>query len=67
MGFYGLVAKWWCWVPQEKRNEMLGANGVDDQILKALGRLFYGLEDDEDYDHIISIFMSKRLCNLSQH
>ena len=46
---------------------MLGANGVDDQILKALSWLFYGPEDDEDYDHIISIFMSKRLCNLSQN
>ena len=35
---------------------MLVAIDVDQQIVLAIGRQFYGLDDDEDYDHLASVF-----------
>ena len=35
---------------------MLVAIDVYQQILSAIGRQFYGLDDDEDYDHLASLF-----------
>ena len=35
---------------------MLVAIDVDQQILSAIGRQFYGLDDDKDYDHLASLF-----------
>ena len=35
---------------------MLVAIDVDQQILSAIGRQFYGLDDDEYYDHLASLF-----------
>ena len=45
---------------------MLSAEDVDQQILKALGKEFYGFDECEDYEHLASLFMSARLYNLAQ-
>ena len=29
---------------------------VEKQILSAIGRKFYGIDDDEGYDHLASLF-----------
>ena len=65
-GLSGLANEWWRWLPQEARNEMLSAEDVDQQVLKALGKEFYGSNESEDYEHLASLFMSARLCNLAQ-
>ena len=65
-GLLGLANDWWRWLPQEARNEMLSAEDVDQQILKALGKEFYGLDEREDCQHLASLFMSARLCNLAE-
>ena len=64
-GLSGLANEWWRWLPQETRNEMLYVEDVDQQILKALGKEFYGPNEREDYEHLASLFMSARLCNLA--
>ena len=65
-GLSGLANEWWRWLPQEATNEMLSVEDVDQQILKALGKEFYGAEEREDSEHLASLFMSARLCDLSQ-
>ena len=45
---------------------MLSAEDVNQQILRALGKEFYGSDERKDSDHLASLFMSARLCNLSQ-
>ena len=45
---------------------MLSTEDADQQILKALGKEFYGSEEREDSKHIASLFMSARLCDLAQ-
>ena len=45
---------------------MLLANDADQQILKALGKQFHGDDQIDDTEHLSSLFMSARLCNLSQ-
>ena len=56
-GLSGLANEWWRWLPQEARNEMLFAEDADQQILKALGKEFYGSEEREDSEHHASLFM----------
>ena len=65
-GLSGLASDWWHFLPAEARNEMLLANDVDQQILKALGKQFHGDDQIDDTEHLSSLFMSARLCNLSQ-
>ena len=65
-GLSGLANDWWRWLPQKARNEMLSVEDVDQQILKALGKEFYGSEEREDSEHLASLFMPARLCNLAQ-
>ena len=65
-GLSGLANDWWRWLQQEARNEMLSAEDADQQILKALGKEFYGSEEREDSEHLASLFMSARLCDLAQ-
>ena len=65
-GLPGLAYEWWRWLPQEARNEMLSVDDVDQQILRGLSKEFYGPNDKEDYDHLASLFMSARLCDLSK-
>ena len=57
-GLLGLANDWWRWLLQEARNEMLSTEDVDQQILKALGKDFYGPNEREDYEHLASLFMS---------
>ena len=45
---------------------MISAEDADQQILKALGKEFYGPDEREDYEHLASLFMPARLCNLAQ-
>ena len=66
VGLSGLANEWWRWLPQEARNEMLSAEDADQQLLKALGKEIYGLDEREDYEHLASLFMSTQLCNLAQ-
>ena len=42
-----LANGWWRWIPQEARNEMLSTEDADQQILKALGKEFYGAKERE--------------------
>ena len=65
-GLSGLTNEWWRWLPQEAKNEMLSAEDADQQILRALGKEFHGADDHDDFEHLASLFMSTRLCNLSQ-
>ena len=64
--FSGLASKWWRWIPQESREEMLNAEDADQQILTALGKEFYGLDENEDYEQLASLFMSARICDLNK-
>ena len=57
-GLSGLANEWWRWLPQEARNEMLSAEDADQQILRALGKEFYGSDEREDSKHLASLFMS---------
>ena len=45
---------------------MLNAVDADQQILQALGSQFHGADDHDDSDHLDSLYMSARLCDLSQ-
>ena len=45
---------------------MLNAKYVDQQILTALGKYFYGLNKNEDYEHLASLFMLARICDLNK-
>jgi hypothetical protein len=65
--FLRIAREWWRWLPQETRDEMLASPDADQQILSAIGRQFYGPNNDEDYDHLTSLFMSQRLCDLEKH
>ena len=65
-GLSGLANEWWRWLPQEARNEMFSAEDADQQILKASGKEFYGSKEREDSEHLASLFMSARLCDLAQ-
>ena len=65
-GLSGLAFEWWRWLPQEARNEMLSADDADQQILQGLSKEFYGSDDKEEYDHLDSLFLSARLCDLSK-
>ena len=44
-GLSGLSNEWWRSLPQEARNEMLSAEDADQQILRALGKEFYGSDE----------------------
>ena len=57
-GLSGLSNEWWRWLPQDSRNEMLNAADVDQQVLQALGKQFYGAEYRDISDHLASLFMS---------
>ena len=37
---------------------MLNAEDADQQILTSLGKEFYGPDENEDYEHLGSLFMS---------
>ena len=65
-GFSGLASEWWHWIPQESREEMLNAEDADQQILTALGKEFYGPDENEDYEHVASLFMSSRIYDLNK-
>ena len=45
---------------------MLAARDADQQILKALIKQFYGEDNGDMTNHYASMFMTARLCNLSQ-
>ena len=45
---------------------MLNAKDVDQQILTALGKEFYGLDENEDYEHLASLFMSSIIYDLNR-
>ena len=45
---------------------MMNATNADQQILRALSKQFHGGDDQDDSDHLASLYMSARLCNLSQ-
>ena len=45
---------------------MLNAGDADQQILTALGKEFYGPDENEDYEHLASLFMSTRICELNK-
>ena len=45
---------------------MLSTEDIYQQILRDLGKEFYGSDEREDSEHLASLFMSARLCNLSQ-
>ena len=65
-GFFSLAAEWWRHLPQKEKNNMLAARDADQQILKALIKQFYGEDNGDMTDHYASMFMTARLCNLSQ-
>ena len=56
-GLSGLASDWWHFLPAEARNEMLLANDVDQQILKALGKQFHADDQIDDTEHLSSLFM----------
>jgi len=66
-GFSGLAFEWWRWLLTETKQDILRAEDADVQLLKALSTQFYGSEDHQDPEHLASLFMSQRLCDLSQH
>ena len=45
---------------------MLNVDDADQQILQALGREFHGADDHDESDHMDSLYISARLCDLSQ-
>ena len=45
---------------------MLNAEDVDQQILTSLGKEFYGPDENEYYEHLASLFMSARICDLNK-
>ena len=45
---------------------MLNAEDADQQILTALGKEFYGPDENEDYEHVASLFMSSRIYDLNK-
>ena len=45
---------------------MLNAWDANQQILTALGKEFYGPDENEDYEHLASLFMSARICDLNK-
>ena len=47
-GLSGLASDWWRFLPAQTRNELLLANDVDQQILKALGKQFHGDDQIDD-------------------
>ena len=65
-GLTGLANEWWRWLSQRERYEILNGEDADQQLLKALASQFHGGDDEDDADHLQSIYMSARLCDLSQ-
>ena len=65
-GLTGLANEWWRWLPQRVRDDILNSDDADQQLLKSLATQFHGGDDEDDADHLASLFMSTRLCNLSQ-
>ena len=45
---------------------MLNAGDGNQQILTALGKEFYGPDENEDYEHLVSLFMSAKICDLNK-
>ena len=45
---------------------MLSAKDANQKILKALGKEFYGPDEREDYEHLVSLFMLARLLTLQK-
>jgi len=66
-GFFGLAYEWWRWLPTETKHEILNAEDADMQVLQALSTQFYCSADHQDLEHLASIYMSQRLCDISMH
>ena len=45
---------------------MLNVGDADQWILTTLGKEFYGHDENEDYEHLASLFMSSRICDLNK-
>ena len=45
---------------------MLNAEDADQQIIIDLGKEFYGPDENEDYEHLASLFMSTRIYDLNK-
>ena len=45
---------------------MLNVGDAYQQILTALGKEFYGPDENEYYEHLASLFMSARICDLNK-
>lgn len=45
---------------------MLNGADADQQILTALAKEFYGPNENEDYEHLASLFMSAKICDLNK-
>ena len=45
---------------------MLNAEDADQKILTSLGKEFYGLDENAYYEHLASLFMSSRICDLNK-
>ena len=45
---------------------MLNAEDADQKILTALGKEFYGPDENEDYEHLASLFMSAIISDLNK-
>ena len=60
-----MANEWWRWFPQRVRDDILNSDDADQQLLKSLATQFHGGDDEDDADHLGSLFMSARLCDLS--
>ena len=45
---------------------MLNVGDANQQILTALGEEFYVLDENEYYEHLASLFMLARICDLNK-
>ena len=45
---------------------MLNVGDGYQQILTTLGKEFYGLDENEDYEHLQSLFISSKICDLNK-
>ena len=65
-GLLGLASEWWRWIPQESREEMINARYAEQQIFTTLDKEFYGSDENEYYEHLSSLFMLARICDLNK-
>jgi len=61
-GFIRLVHDSWRLLQEATKNGILNSSTVDNDLIIALGHQF--LDEQDDYEHMISLFFSERLCNL---